>query len=175
MNIRYSVTLEDLIAFNRFHIQHSRQLVRQRRIAGLALPLATILVAVVLAILRSDFRLLPFVVLFVVLYVLFLRRAYGKGLEKKLRRLYAEGKNKGVLGEHSLHLQDDGISRQSDVGSTTVAFRGIEKIESTPTHTFIYISALSAIVIPKERVIEGDYSEFLMHLRRKWETVPDNG
>ena len=167
--LRYSTTIEDLVAFNRFHNLHSPVLMRQRRLATVILPVAALIAVSVMAILSRDLWSFLFPFLFIILYVAFLRRAYGKALDKKVRRLYSAGKNRAALGVQRLSIDEDGLRSESEVSSSTISFKGIEKIESSPTHTFIYLSALSAMIIPKDAVTEGDYEDFLAQLRVKWE------
>jgi YcxB-like protein len=169
--LRYSTTIEDLVAFNRFHNLHSPRLIRQRRLVTVILPVAALIGVSVMAILTRDLWSFLFPFLFIIFYGAFLRRAYGKAFDKKVRRLYSEGKNSAALGAHRLSIREDGLTSETEVSSSTISFKGIEKIESSPTHIFIYISAISAMVIPKAGVTEGDYEDFLAQLRAKWEAM----
>lgn len=169
ITLRYSTTIEDLVAFNRFHNLHSPRLMRQRRLVTVILPVAALISVSVMAILTRDLWSFLFPFFFIILYVAFLRRAYGKDFDKKVRRLYSEGRNRAALGPHRLSIDEDGITSETEVSSSTVSFKGIEKIETSPTHTFIYMSAISAMVIPKDAVTEGNYENFVAQLRTKWE------
>ena len=166
--LRYSTTIEDLVAFNRFHNLHSPRLIRQRRLVTVLLPVAALIAVSVMAILSRDLWSFFFPFLFIIFYIAFLRRAYGKAFDNKVRRLYSEGKNRAALGAHRLSIDEDGLTSETEVSSSTISFKGIEKIESSPTHTFIYMSAMSAMVIPKDSVTEGDYENFFAQLRAKW-------
>ena len=167
--LRYSITIEDLVAFNRFHNLHSPELIRQRRLVTVILPVAALIAITVMAVLSRDLWSFLFPFLVIILYMAFLRRAYGTAFDKKVRRLYSEGKNRAALGAHGLSIDEDGLTSETEVSSSTISFKGIEKIESSPTHTFIYMSAMSAMVIPKGSVTEGDYENFFAQLRARWE------
>ncbi len=42
----------------------------------------------------------------------------------------------------------------------------MQKVESDGEHTFVYVGALSALIIPRQRIIEGDYEIFVHELRK---------
>lgn len=82
--------------------------------------------------------------------------------------MYAEGLNRGLLGTHELELTEDGIIERSEVGEHKTTWQGIERIISTTEHTFVYVSALMAQVIPRNAVTEGDYDAFVDALRMQY-------
>ena len=109
ITLRYSTTIEDLVAFNRFHNLHSPGLMRQRRLA----TVAALIAVSVMAILSRDLWSFLFPFLFIILYMAFLRRAYGKAFDKKVRRLYSEGKTELLSGlTHFQSTKTDSRLRQ---------------------------------------------------------------
>lgn len=58
-----------------------------------------------------------------------------------------EGKNSGILDNHSLSITEKGIIDKAEYSEEK--FNLIEKVVESNTHIFIYVSSLSACIIPK--------------------------
>lgn len=85
--------------------------------------------------------------------------------DAQIRRFYQEGSNSGVVGFHELELTENNLVERNDVGGQITALTAIDKIVSTEHHTLIYVSAVGAHIVPRESVVEGDYTEFIEALR----------
>ena len=48
-------------------------------------------------------------------------------------------------------------------------WKGIERIETTPGRTFVYLSPMSALVISEHSVLEGNYQAFIEELQNRWQ------
>lgn len=90
-------------------------------------------------------------------------------MKHQVRNFYSEGKNRGVIGEHELEISADGIIERTLYNETKSAWGAVEKIESNPEYTFIYMNSVTAHVIPTRRIIEGDLSEFLTTLGQHYQ------
>ena len=67
----------------------------------------------------------------------------------------------------SFHL-GVGLSARSEYGESKIMWSGIERIGSTPDYTFIFVNATSAIILPKYRILEGDYDTFVVDLTTRF-------
>ena len=65
------------------------------------------------------------------------------------------------MGEHRLEIENDGLTERTDVNETKTLWRGMERVASTKTHTFIYVTSLSAHIIPHDRIMAGNLQEFV--------------
>ncbi len=93
-------------------------------------------------------------------------------LDPLVRKLYAEGKNQATLGRKEIELEDDALTIRSTVSETTVLLRAIERIASIDQYTFIYLGSIEAIVVPRNKVIDGDYDAFVAELNRRHVSTP---
>lgn len=168
MRLRYEITIDDLLAFT-LHVHQTSPTMRCGRSLAV-LTLATVILSICIIawkitgnriILWSGFG---WAGLIVAIYP----RLYRRNVKRLSSRLYAEGQNKGILGQHVAELRDNGLSDTTDFAERTVFWKGIEKIESISGHTFVYLSAMSAHVIPEESVTEGNYRTFVEELQHRW-------
>ena len=168
MKIRYTLELDDLVAFNQFYIDTSPSIRKQR----LMLVIASILL-LTLSLLCWRYEDSLFSGSFGIFGVFFIAYYwYGcrKVNAKRVAGLYPKEKNPGMLCQHELEILPDGFIDRTHVGEGKTTFRGIVRIESTATHSFVFIGTLSAHVIPHAKVTEGHAESFVTTLKQKWET-----
>ena len=83
-------------------------------------------------------------------------------LQNLLRR------DKGVLGEHTLELTEEGLVESTDVNRSLANWRTQFKIRDTRHYAYIYISESNAHIVPKKREpLEGCTEVFLIRLRER--------
>ncbi len=152
MKIETEITLEDLVAFNRYHTENSRFVKRRRDfikylVYGVAL---FIIGSALLDILRGE---ILFAVISIV-WAFFLITITGSKFRQYLidiyaKGLYKEGKNKGLIGHREITIRDDAIVEESDSGTHTTKWQSVEKIIKTEKYIFVYASSVSAYLIPR--------------------------
>ena len=54
-----------------------------------------------------------------------------------------------MIGFHEVTISDTGVFEKSDVGESTISWKGIERIAATPEHLFLFVNSLSGHAIPK--------------------------
>jgi hypothetical protein len=86
--------------------------------------------------------------------------------------MFKEGANKTILGPHELELTESDLIERTPFGESRVRFQAIERVASEGSHTFIYLSAVSANVIPHHAVSEGDREAFVAALQAKLTAMP---
>jgi hypothetical protein len=170
MNIRYEITIDDVVAFQMHHVAHSKTIQRQKSIligiVGFACLIAAIfifaiepnvLLAAITAVITSavSFGLLAYT----------FNVSYRRGIERLARDLLAEGGNRGILGVHEIRIDDTGVTEWTAVSESRHTWHGIDQIVETDEYAFLYISALQAHVIPKHAVIAGDPTKFIQRAR----------
>lgn len=169
MQIRYEITLEDLLAFSLHLHQKSPTLRRTRRRAAVGLFAMIIGLCLVGSEITRDPIVLWVGVGGATVIAAIYPRIYRRNVKWLSSRLYAEGQNKALLCEHVSELRDKGLFDGTQFLERTVFWKGIERIESIPGHTFVYLSTMSAQVIPENTIIEGDYQAFVEELQRRWQ------
>jgi hypothetical protein len=171
MKIVYETTIDDMVAFNRYHFTHSRYVRRLR--AAWVWGTSCAIVGLGLISVVSDDPLASKVVVVAVLVViaglnaLFQSWFYPRNLDRHTRKMYKEGKNKGVIGHRELELNDSGLVSRSEIGASMVFIEAIEKVVSNEKYVFIYMSAIMAYVIPRDAVSEGNCDQFVEALRQR--------
>lgn len=171
MRLRYEITIDDLMAFT-LHVHETSPTIRRSRRTGVMA--FTVAMFALCLLVYEQFRN-PSIFIFGVgaagLFAVAHPLLYRRNLKRISSRLYAEGQNKGIIGEHVAELRDNGLSDTTAFSERTVFWKGIERIETIPGRTLVYLSAASAQVIPEDSVAEGSYPAFVAELRRRWQNA----
>lgn len=168
MKIIYENTLEDAIAFNRYHYSNSDTFRKQKDKVTIHLPVALFFAVVILTLLIRDIRIAVWGSVFIGSYLIFIFRAYNRDLYKTVGKLYKEQDMKGFVCEHQLEINEDGILEKTEVNERKDKWSGVQLIGADPAHAFIYVGAMQAHIIPRERIVEGDYDRFLESAKSYW-------
>lgn len=152
MSFTYELTVDDLIAFSRYHYANSKTVKRQLLIGRLLLVVIVMTVGYLFDdALPYHFALVIAALLSVIFLLLTPKKQY-EALERAARNQYAEGANRGVLGRKTLSLTDAGFVIQGETDRHEQAFAAVERVVRTDSHTFLYIGAANAHVIPHRDV-----------------------
>jgi hypothetical protein len=165
VKIKYNVEIEDLIEFNEYYVGHSPEARRLRRSHTVYAPLAVFFSVSFVGIIEHSWVFPIIGAIFASVYSLGAPRRLRKRSRRVMEKLFSEGKNISTLGKQQLELKDDGIYNTSSAGTQSTYWNAVEHIEQTETHGFIYISSMSAHVIPALKVEEGDFNEFMQAAR----------
>lgn len=171
MRLRYEITIDDLTAFT-LHVHETSPTLRRTRrktIFGLALLILGLCFVAFEVFHRPAILLLG--ACWAAAVVAVYPQLYRRNVKRLSSKLYAEGQNKGFIGEQVSELRDNGLSHANAFAERTVFWKGIERIETIPGRTLVYFSAASAQVIPEDSVVEGSYPAFVAELRRRWQNA----
>ena len=158
MEHEYEVTLEDLVAFNMHYFRHNpairRQLLKARILVAFLTPLLTLLAIVAL---NSASARRPPIDSFAVLVsligggVIFLLypALSRRGLRRRATKLLADPANRNMLGKKRLTLRPDTLELRSETSTSSTTWAGIEQIAVTESLVLLYLTGISAIVVPK--------------------------
>ena len=161
MKLTYSVNIEDLIIFNEYHSEHSPFFRRARRNYQLNSSLSVLFALIFLGYLAKSW-IYPIVgAVFATAFAVIAPRRFRKQIRKAAERCYKEGENKGTIGIHNLEILDTELQETNPAGNQAIKWSGIERVVSTPTHGYIYVSSNAAHVVPRASVTEGDYDAFM--------------
>lgn len=152
MEINYTLSQDDYINFNIYHGKNSKSIKRNLNLQRFATPLLFFVFAFI-ANLKSDIPLWYWLVIFSVIYVIwtiFYPKYYFYTVKKGVSKMINEGKNEDLIGNKTLKLRDDHILSISDNSESKVKWNTVERYVETDRYIFIYISAVSAYIIPKE-------------------------
>ncbi len=152
IKVSYETKLEDLVAFNEYHARHSPSI---RRLLQLFVGAICVLTALALFVMyRQDDGLRGisvFVTTVPVLMVVTLTLLlFPRALRSMVRRQFSEGTNRSIIGPRTLVLTDQGLSEQSSAGELQTKWQSVERVASNDRYLFIYLSSVSAHVIPRD-------------------------
>ncbi len=182
MRIRFETTIEDLIAFNRFHVENSPSLRRQRLIFSLMIPAILAFVGIFTVLLNLEAIIddpVPYLILATVFGMVGLPFAIGayflsrwnwtSNLERNVRKIYEEGNNRAVLGWREMELVNNRLILKMALIESSMDLRAIDKIVGDDKFTYVYISSNQAYMIPMDLYPEEEYHQFVSDLREAWE------
>lgn len=167
VKITYENSLEDLVAFNRYHFAHSPTARRSRSFLLWLSPLCILLFLVPLALAERSLGLMAIALISATLCALVAPWILRTSMERQVRKLYSEGANKGTIGKHELELTEDELIERTSYGEQRTRLQAFERVITTSGYTFIYVSALMAHVIPQNAVLDGDYNCFVERIKQR--------
>ena len=128
MKIQYNLEAEDYIHFNLFHIKNSKTALKSLNIQRYGSPIFFILVAIVFSIM-GDLHLLstliPFLMLSI-LWVIFYPKLFYRHVRKNVKKMFKEGENESLLGEHTMILMGEGFVESNANGESKIKWSGIQ-------------------------------------------------
>ena len=177
MLVKYHNTVDDLVAFNRYHYAHSPA-VKRTKFTSMILVSALLIVGALTIPSNEELSRSVIVAGAVVLAALcsvILNHTFAVSMDRQVRRLCKEGTNKSVICQHELEINDDGLVERTEVNETRHSWQGVERIAESDRHVFIYFSAMMAYIIPKESVTSGDPDQFIARAQQLWRVANPEG
>ncbi len=162
----YTLTLEDLTAFNLFSFRNSSTIRAMQRRSLISASLTTFFFALGVSLLmRLPFwASLWYPIACMVGTAAYFRRyhkhGYIKRLGKLVERTYSENKQPGLLGDHTLEVDAEGITHVNPYSRAQYAWGALERIETEPGYTYLYLGA-QTFIIRHEAIVSGDFKAFL--------------
>ena len=163
--LEYDNTIDDFAALSKLYIQATPGVAHRITLLRWLMPLVVLMLFWLLYLRHDSMIGLGIAAAFSVLWVLmwpsyvYLRNA------RRVRSVYRRGRNRGLLGKHRLTLKGYALEEVNEGGFSVRQTDTIERVLSSPEHVAIFVSAVSAFVVPVARVSEGNVSEFLAALR----------
>ena len=159
--LRYSISLDDYLGWLRWYWSTAAAMKRQVLIQRLSCVLMFGAFALLPLSIGRPLGAVPFVLLavlawaFIPMYVL----AYAR---RNARRMMAE--DDARFGQMTLTILDDSISVRSERMQIRLKLSVIREIDQLPTALYLRYSSVDAIVVPLQKVTEGDPAIFLRTL-----------
>lgn len=170
--LAYPYTPEEAAAFTAYHHRDAKtnwwafasNLALAGGLAYLALPM-----------LRWPFT--PRVWVFLALLVLLVWGAFLSGpfVKKTLADTARSGIKKSfggyMFGPTQMQIDDAGIAVINQHSKIQYAWSALRQIEENADHAFFYVTEVTALILPKCRVTEGDPAAFLAQARTLWQAT----
>jgi hypothetical protein len=168
-SVEYETTLDDLVGFSVFHLQTSHAGKTTLLLGTLRAGLVGFFLGLVVAIATRNVTFVAVAAGLSIVGALIYQPILGRTTRQNARRIYADGKNRSIIGWHRLTLEDDSLREESEGGSQYTKYSTIERIVETDAFVYVYISAVQAHVVPRTRLSSGDLTAFLSTLRERLE------
>jgi hypothetical protein len=153
MKIEFNFDIEDWMEFQKNYLRNSKQVKKMKITATLMVP-AIFLVLTFINLMSG--RLKPaqtwVYVIASLLWILFYPRMMNRSMLKKTAKMLTEGDNSGILGKHEIDFEENWIIHKTPASEQKTKWGGIKKLEETDNHYFLYDTAISAIIIPKQKL-----------------------
>ena len=148
--VDYTVSTQDIIAFNQFH--HSASPHSRRLLYMLQLASAVAIAAACTMPLQNNLPLLPMGpwLILAAAFIFFVPTLFRWSIRRSARRQLAEGHNHGILGPRRLEVRDAALVELSESGEQHTRWHAVEKVEVSEGHVFIYLSATAGHTVPRE-------------------------
>lgn len=154
MKIDYHLTEEDYVNFTLYHSRHSEVAKKALNMQRFISPVLFLAVAflfskmgeIPLSISLASFGTIS------VLWILFYPKHYYRLIERQAKKMIKEGKNDGLLGDHTLIMTEKGLVDSTAKGETRLTWSGIQQLKEDPHYFYLYNSAVSAYILPKRNL-----------------------
>lgn len=169
MLIRYENTKEDWVAFGDYFLTHSAPGKKSMKRMRWTFPICMFIIGGLLfegADLKFNFVTAALASIFGFVAMPPLLRAFTARFQRKF---IVQNGRKGLVGERSLEITDEGLIERTLYNETKFAWASIHKIESTPNQTYIFTAPFEALIIPHNAIYEGDFRAFLTELKAKYD------
>lgn len=162
--LEYEITIDDLIAYNLYGATSVAAAKKQRDAFRVSL---TVLVFLALtAMIAMDGTLLEgaLVGLAGAATIWFVWPPVWVWATRRHVMRHAKAGSLGIAGPCRIWLDQSGVHDATPNGTSSVTWAGIDRVEETATHAFIFVGPLQAYVIPK-RIGESAVAQFLTVVR----------
>lgn len=167
MEIEFTLTPQDIVAFNRYHYMNSPALRRSYWRGFLWGAVAAIMLFIMFSGWKSWWNAL-FPVLFLLIYMILFPLSVRRNINALGRRMQTEGKNRGVWGKHYIRIDEQELFEKTDVGESRWRWIGIERVVENNEYIFIYVSTTSAHAIPKRCFSSSEQAEAFYQTAKKF-------
>ncbi len=175
-SIVYTVTMADLVAYNLYYFRHSSAIRRRQRRSLIVVPSGIVAVALAVYFLTPIIPLwfclvwgLCSTLLTVGPMVYYQKRGYIKRVPKMVQQMYSEDKNPGLLGEHTLEVDEEGFTVATDYQHTCYSWGALVRIETEPGYTYLYTGAINGYVIRHDAITSGNFKAVLEQIGRHYQ------
>lgn len=168
MQLDYELTIEDIVNFNLYHFRNSKTFKNKRILFRWIIPIWVILVHVYLNFDQSNGTILLYnipIFLFGALWYFFYNRLYFWRVGVNLNKMLREGRNNGMIGKQKITLTDDSLNVETEFHSSRFKLGSINQIVETTEYIFLYLTSMSALVIPQPAFRNSKKDEFLEKVR----------
>ncbi|MBN1231005.1 MAG: YcxB family protein [Anaerolineales bacterium] len=169
--VKFMLIEEDHLAFSKYLFSHDEKMKKTRRRNSIAYVI--LLVGLGAWVISKGYTEWIPVAFFIMVLFGFLTTLYSARQQylSSALTIFRKKNSQAYTGEHILQVIPAGL-KHSFFGSTLDFYwRDIFKVIETNKHGFIFLSPGSAIVVPKEKVTEGNFEAVFAAVRKQLEKM----
>lgn len=153
MKIEFEFDIDDWMEFQKHYLNNSKQFKRVKIIFTALLP-CVLACFIISSIIEGQFNVITLIVYFIVsiLWIIIFPKRMSKRQLKSVKKIITDGDNLGLLGMHEYIFNEDHIFIKKLESEQKMYWSGIKKVKENDSYYFLYDSALSAIVLPKQKI-----------------------
>jgi hypothetical protein len=167
MEIEFTLTPDDAAAFQRYHFKTSHTSRRYYLIRFIYGTLASVLLFVVFSGWKNVWGILG-VLVFWLVYLLMIPLSTRLNINAFVKRLKKEGKNTALWGRHRITINEQELLASSEVEESHLRWAGIERVTENDDYIFIYVTTVSAHVIPKKFFSDPTQAQLFYQTAQKY-------
>jgi hypothetical protein len=167
--------MDDLFKYNLFFNRTSKTVQKARRRVMIAGPVCMFLISFGIIISSIQDSMWPAFIgsligagVLALFYAWYFKYLYPARLRKLLKKLYAEDKNPGAIGERSLEVDENGFTLTTPFSQTRCAWGQLVRIESEPGYTYLFTSSVNAVPIPHASIEAGNLRAILAEVEKHY-------
>ena len=162
--LRYSNTIDDLVAFNLYHIENSPAMRKQMNNSRIRVALISMALLYILAHQMGDMTLFYIGIAITAVYFLLKPFLSKRGVRGTVKFHMKNGLYNNVACEHRIYIDKNFLMEETEFEKTGHRIDRILRLAHTDDRCFIYVDEHRAHIIPKDHMTEGNVEEFLRHL-----------
>lgn len=175
--VDYDLRIDDLVAYSLHWMRGDRASRQIRLMTRIVLPLAlaSLGIAGIYFSTQAGEHVDDFwwvYLAFLVVYTLYSLLLYDSVSKRRLKAMYATGRNSALLGATRMELRSDALWRRTALTEGWVKWAGVEAIENTSDHLFIVIGVGAAYMVPRRAFIDqAAFEAFTVEARKLWQAA----
>jgi YcxB-like protein len=160
MNFIYDNSPEDMMEFQKYHLLNSK-LYKQSRLKNILIGPLVFSIFLLFKFIHGEVHLTTVLVFtgLSLCWILLYPGHYKKNIIKKTRKIIKESDINAFIGKKEIEVNELGINVVSETSQSKYVWDKIVKIGETEKYLFIYITSLSAISIPKDKIISSNTTQ----------------
>lgn len=175
MDIKFSLTLNDYIDFNLYHMKHSKSMKRDFIILKYIVPVILLICSFILYHLSGsgdNIRVYFYIVFGTAIYMVIFPRIYVNQIRKGIIKIVNEGNTEDLFGEQTISLKENYLENNTVGGCEQVKYDSIKRVEVNKQHVYIYKNAIEAFIIPISAFSsQEEKDKFMKILKEKTKSI----
>lgn len=165
MELEYVLNNQDLLNFNIYHLNNSPTIKKQIFMARFGVALFYIVIGAFLSYIEKGFTSFIVFSFLSIPWIVFYKKYFMYKAKKQVKRTLHEDKNKGMIGKQKIIIEANKITEINEYSKIEHSNKCLNKISNDPNYYYLYLTSISAIIIPKlvfnDEEIESNFVRLL--------------